>query len=235
MSDRWTDRLSEYLDGTLSPSERREIEDHLDGCAGCAAVLADLRELVGRARGLRELDASIGVGSDLWPGIEARIRDLPAAASRPLVATPRRGWGASRFTFSIPQLATAAIALVAISAAGLWLAGDLAARGRMAGSGRASSSSRVRALPASSATVDAARDEIGQLKKLLVERRDAIDPETLHALEESLTSVEGAVDEASRALEADPRNPYIQAHLEAMRDRQLRLLRRAVALAGGAE
>jgi hypothetical protein len=73
------------------------------------------------------------------------------------------------------------------------------------------------------------------LKKLLVERREEIDPETLRALEESLGSVEAAVGEASRALEADPGNPYIQGHLDEMRERQLHLLRRGVALAGGAE
>jgi anti-sigma factor RsiW len=233
MSDRWTDRLSEYLDGSLSPSERREIEEHLAGCPACGAVLEDLRDVVGRARGLRELDATIGVGSDLWPGIEARIRDLPAAASRPLVSPPRRAWAASRFTLSFPQLAAAAVALVAISAGSFWFADDLFGRGDS--SGRASRQGRVSAVPVSSASVDAALDEIDQLKKLLHDRREAIDAETLQALEQSLRSMEGAVDEARRALEADPGNPYIQSHLEAMRDRQLRLLRRAVALAGGAE
>lgn len=233
MTDRWTDRLSEYLDGSLSPSERRDVEEHLAGCPACGAVLEDLRDVVGRARGLREFDAAIGVGSDLWPGIEARIRDLPATASRPLGPPPRRSWAPPRFSLSLPQLAAAAVALVAISAGGFWAAGDLFGRGDA--SGRASRPGRVSAVPASNASVDAALDEIQQLKNLLQDRRESIDPEILRALEESLRSVEGAVDEARRALEADPGNPYVQSHLDAMRDRQLRLLRRAVALAGGAE
>jgi len=147
MTDRWTDRLSEYLDGTLSPSERREAEDHLTDCAACVAVLEDLQDVVGRARGLRELDASIGVGSDLWPGIEARIRDLPATRARPIAAAPRRGWAASRFTLSLPQLAAAAVALIAISAASFWFANDL--MGRDGRAGRASSGTRVTAVTAS--------------------------------------------------------------------------------------
>lgn len=233
MTDRWTDRLSEYLDGTLSPSEQREAEDHLHGCPACSAVLEDLRDVVGRARGLRELDASIGVGSDLWPGIEARIRDLPAASARPVVAAPRRGWASSRFTLSLPQLTAAAVALVAASAASLWLAHDILDRGDQGG--RLARSGRVSAVAASNASADAALVEIDQLKKLLNSRKESLDPETLHALEASLGSVEGAVGEASRALEADPGNPYIQGHLDELRARQLRLLRRAVALAGGAE
>ncbi len=233
MTDRWTDRLSEHLDGTLSPSERREVEDHLTDCAVCGAVLEDLQDVVGRARGLRELDASIGVGSDLWPGIEARLRDLPATGARPVAAAPRHGWAASRFTLSLPQLAAAAVALVAISAASLWFANDLLGRGDTAR--RPASGTRLTVVPISNASADAAFAEIDQLNKLLESRRESLDPETLRAFQESLGSVEGAVGEASRALEADPGNPYIQSHLDELRERQLRLLRRAVALAGGAE
>jgi hypothetical protein len=47
--------------------------------------------------------------------------------------------------------------------------------------------------------------------------------------------MEQAVQESSRALDVDPGNPYIKAHLDELRERQLDLLRRAVSLAGGAE
>ena len=52
MSDQWTDRLSEYLDDELPPDERAELEAHLRHCAACGAVLADLKRIVTRARGL---------------------------------------------------------------------------------------------------------------------------------------------------------------------------------------
>jgi anti-sigma factor RsiW len=43
--------MTEYLDGTLSAQDRARFEDHLTGCDGCRAYLAQLRttrEVVGR-------------------------------------------------------------------------------------------------------------------------------------------------------------------------------------------
>jgi len=209
------------------------MEHHLAECPVCGDVLDELRNVVTRARGLRELDASIGVGSDLWPGIEARIREIPIRSAREGAAPARGGWFAHRFTLSLPQLAAAMIAMVAVSGALLWFASDFA--GRQAATRVAAGSNRVTAVAASSVPVEAARSEIGRLKQMLDDRRKDIDPETLRALEGSLGSVETAVGEASQALAADPGNPYVQAHVDEMRERQLHLLRRAVALAGGAE
>jgi hypothetical protein len=238
MTDRWTDRLSDYVDGSLSPAEIREVESHLEGCPDCTIVLADIRDLVARARGIRGVDDSTDLGADLWPGIEARIRDLPVSTVR--VAEPARSggtdrgaWLAGRLSVSMPQLALAAVAFLAISSAIFWVAFDIGGR---EGTRRfASNSSRIAMVPASSSPVEAALSEIEQLKRILRERREEIDPEALRALEESLRSVETAVEEARRALEADPDNSYIQSHLEELTERQLALLRRAVALAGGAE
>jgi hypothetical protein len=233
MIDRWTDRLSDYLDGDLGPEERRELAAHLETCDACAAALEDLRDLVARARGLRELDASIGVGSDLWPGIEARIRRLPVSTVRPLPDASRGGWTGHRSSHALPQLAAASIAVVVLSAGVLWFASDFGRRDEIARS--ATESHRLTAVPASNDAGGAALTEIGQLKAVLDGRRDQIDPETFRSLEESVASVETAVEEARRALDADPGNPYIQAHLREMRGRQLELLRRAVVLASGAE
>ena len=50
MSDQWTDRLSEYLDGELKGSERALLEAHLERCDDCQETLAGLRRVVMRAR-----------------------------------------------------------------------------------------------------------------------------------------------------------------------------------------
>ncbi|MGH7752093.1 MAG: anti-sigma factor family protein, partial [Gemmatimonadales bacterium] len=117
MSDQWTDRLSEYLDGELSPADRGSLEAHLLTCAPCAATLAELKRVVARARALEDRAPA----ADLWSGVATtigvgtgppRVRDLESARARQ----------ARRITFSVPQLLAASVALVLLSGGGMWLA-----------------------------------------------------------------------------------------------------------------
>jgi anti-sigma factor RsiW len=39
-------QFSDYLDGSLDPSDRRRVEDHLDQCRDCSAYLATLRKSI---------------------------------------------------------------------------------------------------------------------------------------------------------------------------------------------
>lgn len=99
--DPWTDRLSEYLDGELDAGERAALEAHLRGCAGCRAVLADLREVKRRAAQLRDRDPDLAV----WTEIAARIGaprvalaepaadELAARREQKKVAMPWLKWG----------------------------------------------------------------------------------------------------------------------------------------------
>jgi hypothetical protein len=73
--DPWLERLSEYLDEELAPSERAACEAHLAGCAACRALLEDLRRVQRAARALPTRPPE----RDLWPGIE---RELGRGAPR---------------------------------------------------------------------------------------------------------------------------------------------------------
>lgn len=48
------ERLTDYLEGALTPNERQSVETHLAGCGGCAAYLAQMQSLVETLHGLRE-------------------------------------------------------------------------------------------------------------------------------------------------------------------------------------
>ncbi|HJQ03983.1 MAG TPA: zf-HC2 domain-containing protein [Nocardioides sp.] len=57
MRDEYTDWDAAYVLGALSSAERREYEDHVDGCARCAAAVAELGMLPGLLRLVPDEDA----------------------------------------------------------------------------------------------------------------------------------------------------------------------------------
>jgi len=47
--------MTDYLEGALSPADRDRFEQHLAGCEGCTAYLAELRKTLRVLGGLREV------------------------------------------------------------------------------------------------------------------------------------------------------------------------------------
>jgi anti-sigma factor RsiW len=50
--------LTAYLDDALDTRTRRDVDEHLDGCAGCRAALAQLRTVAGLAGRLTTADVA---------------------------------------------------------------------------------------------------------------------------------------------------------------------------------
>lgn len=228
MPGHWTDRLSEYLDRELTAAEEAAADQHLRGCAACRETLAELREVRARARQL----APTHPGTDLWPAIAAAIGSEPVV--RPTAVTPMRG--RRRYSFSLPQLAAAGIALAALSGTGVWLAGG---NGGTTSVAVRSDSAAVTSMPLPGATVRAASDRatatydaaIGDLEAVLRSGRTQLDPATITVLETNLALIDTAIAEAQRAIAADPANAYLNSHLARTMQRKLELLRRAATLA----
>src|SRR2546422_9540426 len=103
--DNWTDRLSEYLDGTVAVGTRAALEAPLVDCAACAATLEELRRVVTRARALDDR----APGADLWPKIAVGIGRATAPRARRF------------FAFTVPQLIAASVALIILSGGATWL------------------------------------------------------------------------------------------------------------------
>src|SRR5437016_12722371 len=102
MKDQWTDRLSEYLDEELAAPERTALEAHLASCDACRTTLEELRRVVTNARALDDRPPT----ADLWPSVAARIGLSARAKARPAVR---------RVSFTVPQLAAAAVVLALVS------------------------------------------------------------------------------------------------------------------------
>jgi anti-sigma factor RsiW len=224
----WTDRLSDFVDGTLSSTERGEIEEHLAGCGGCREIVEDLRAVVARARALDE----VAPPRDLWGGIaaaigapighhairhEAGVIRLPTAGAQ--VGEPSRG-----ILLTGRQLAAAAVVLMMVSAAATWWAGPgLAVR-------------PVQPLPADAGVVSMAAEtdaaaprglaeELAALEAALAGAGETLDPNTVRLLESNLEVIDHAIADSRRALALDPGNPFLAEHLERSYERKLSYLR----------
>jgi anti-sigma factor RsiW len=224
ITDPWTHRLSEYLDGDLTESERSALERHLAACPACTTTLADLSRVVLRARALPAPQPH----RDLWEGIAERI-----AAERPTAGQPRAAPSRParrRFAFAWPELAAAALT-IAVGSGGLawWAAGRTAApTAGVVATTNAPGIATPAALGVATPRYDAA---VADLQRVLAAGRGTLDTSTVRVLERNLAVIDRAIADAQRALAADPGNAYLSAHLARTMRRKLDLLRQAVTLA----
>jgi anti-sigma factor RsiW len=276
MQDPWIERLSEYVDEELSRPDREALEQHLLRCTECSSAVEDLMAVRERARNLPEAS----VPAELWSRIESsiaagRLRSVPSQGPGPERAKEsgreRTGFWGGRFSFSLPQLVAACLAVAVLSGAGVFALMKLPGRASTIGptvaqappSGTAQEgATQAQALPrqeaapitteeprsiaASNATVPATgsgavnatrteatphEEAIAELRKALAKERDRLDPATVRALESNLAIIDLAIDQAKRALAADPANTYVKEHLAETMRRKVELLQRATLLA----
>jgi anti-sigma factor RsiW len=232
MADSFTDRLSDYLDALngddeMSAADKRAVETHLAACASCRTTLAELREVAARAASL----PSTPPAADLWAGIAARLDST--ATVRPFEKRRPR-----QFSFTLPQLVAAGLALMVLSGGMVWIArrGDPRTNLPSVIAERAPESAPPAAgdeppsivrTNLSDSRYDAA---ISDLEKTLDAGRNRLDPETVRILEANLLAIDRAIDQSRKALRDDPSNVYLNNHFVEFRKRKLALLRRATAL-----
>lgn len=234
MTNDWTDRLSEYLDGALTPAEQAACEAWLATNAEGRALLEELRRVVAKAKTLPD----VSVPESVWGGISAGIGARSLTRSRDVVATnaPRRlaaSPSGRRWSFTPLQVMAAAVALLVIGGgvafgirihAGVQTPVALGPAVTDGGEG-----------PAHVATVAARADRsydraVEQLQQVLDANRSTLDTSTVRVLERSLTRIDAALAEAQQALANDPRNPYLNDHLARIKRKKLDLLRQSAAL-----
>jgi Putative zinc-finger len=209
MTDPWIDRLSDYIDGDMSLAERLELEAHLADCAECADTLVGLRRVVTRARALED----VAPRADLWPDIAAQI-------GTPL---PRR------WSFSLPQLAAASIALVALSSGAGWVLHS-GVRASWQVSAPTPPEPPVPVAPVNVRPMVTYDQAVADLERVLAEGRGRLDTTTVRVLEQNLATIDRAIAQAQLAVAADSANLYLNSHLAATMRRKLELLRQAAAL-----
>jgi anti-sigma factor RsiW len=222
------DVIDDYVDGRLEGDPRRRLESHLETCAGCRALAADLRAI---RRTAGTLDRRIP-SRDVWTRIASQL----AASSAP-AARPRPRW--------LMPLAAAAVLAVAV-ASGVYMKSRLwpsGARTTIAPQAHvdepATSTSSVAPAPEDLArTVEAEMQmaeahyekAIAGLEQIAKSEEKTLDPQLAATLRKNLGVIDQAISESRAALKSQPDSEPAQASLfEAFRDK-LTLLQDTVAL-----
>jgi hypothetical protein len=222
MTDRWMDRLSEYLDDGLSGAERAELEEHLTECVECRSMLDELRCVVRQANALPDRMPA----PDLWPRIRARIEEgadiVPIGTARP--ARVRR-----RFSITFPQAAAAAVALMLVGGGTAWTALRPETTTQVAEVTPPAAANPATVLTGYQPPPEVQR-RLAELEATLAAARDRLDPETVGVIVKNLAIVETAVEEAMQALARDPANEYLREHLVRTLQTKVDVLERANAL-----
>lgn len=227
--DAYTDRLSDYIDDELDPREHAEVERHLAQCVACRQLANELRAVTARAATL----PARAPDRDLWSGVSDRI----GAENRRVRAFAPRA--RRRFSFTLPQLAAAGIALMVLSGGMVWLAQsgdprtDFPPVDAVATADPSTAPGNLVDVAPAMLADPQFQGAVEDLERLLEAGRSRLDPGTIRVLEQNLATIDAAIEQSRLALLKDPANTFLNNHLAAAQQRKLALLRRATALTAG--
>lgn len=232
----WTDRLSEYLDETLTPVEHSACEAWLASSAEGRELLQELRRVVARAKTLPD----VAVPQSVWAGISTAIgqqtlgrsTDSDVLLVQPTSERPLSVDRARRWHFSPLQLAAAAVVLLAIGIGfGLKVRTGTGMPVALNPLGNGTIRTGVKVTPVIARHAEASYDKaVAELQIILDQNRGTMDTATVRVLESSLARIDAALAEAQKALESDPHSAYLNDHLSRIKRKKLDLLRQGASL-----
>ena len=142
------------------------------------------------------------------------------------------------FTFTVPQFAAAMIATLLVGSGAVWVTNSVVrqvepdATTTITEADPGATDVRLAATDPAPSRVPKGSDlAIADLERRLAEDRASLDSSTVRIIEESLATINRAIDNAATALESDPGNMWLNRHLADSKARKLRLLEKAAALA----
>lgn len=215
--DQYSDAIVELADGTLPDAERRSVEAHLERCAACRALGADLREIRRVARTLEPLSPP--------PAVWARLAQTIASDAADRGATPwfrQTRW-----------LALAASLIVVAGVAALMLREPAAPPEAPSALGNAPVGEIVQRIEGELKMAEQHyQTALADLERIAAVEGSPLDPAVTMALRRNVALVDQAIADSREALDADPQSvPARESLFDALR-RKVVLLQDTIALVG---
>jgi anti-sigma factor RsiW len=250
--------LSDLVDGTLPRDARSRVEAHLDTCADCRAVLADLRHIRESAKALPKVPAPEALWQKVRADFEARQtgqagslprRDEIAAASASAKAAGTKGEhtglphedaaSGRRVLSFLPRrrsvlagLAAAAALVLATSAGVYYATRPVAPAPQVApAAAHVQPSESVQSIESElQLAVQHYQNAITGLEKVATDGQAVLEPETAAVLAKNNAILDQAVTESQAALRTQPTSEVARASLFEALQRKVTLLRDTIAL-----
>ena len=194
--------IQEYVDGTLGPIRRAELDQHLAGCDECRALAADLERIRNGASSMRNVPPPDGAWLQIAGRLrqEGRIHDVAAQRRR----APRLAW-----------MAMAAGLIVAVGG-GMFLlrsgarptptpSAAPAAASAAPASGNAPDAKSVESVQNELAAAQTQYETaIAHLEQIAKANQGALDPQTARTMQKNLAITDMAIADSSAAVHAEP-------------------------------
>jgi hypothetical protein len=218
---RWRESIQERVDGTLGPIRDAELQQHLDVCPECRALLQDLERLRDAAATLEPMRPPDHVWLQIAGRLrqEGRVHDRVSGASTP---------GRVQYAW----LAIAAALVLAVGAAlFVLILRPAPAPATTAQQGNAAGSDAVQ-----SGVEDLRQAEkllqsgVAKLKEGMGSDQQALPVETARTLDQNLRILDQAIAESTAALRDDPQNQAARSSLFDALQQKISLLQDTIAL-----
>ena len=217
----YSDAIAQSIDGALDPASERALERHVEGCAACRALVADLRTIQAASFTLDRHEPH--------PHVLAALRARLATEALPVARGRLLAWPASRAAWAGWA---AAAALVIATMAGIYplLRTDTRHVEDQADAVESTGdpvASVVQELEAAAGHYDKA---IRDLEQIARSDSGVLDPQLAGVLQKNLQVIDQAIGESRAALKAQPASQDAQESLfDAMRSKVV-LLQQTVEL-----
>jgi anti-sigma factor RsiW len=232
--------LSEFVDGTLSREAKARLESHLEACADCRALLADLRRLREWARGLPKMAPPASV----WQHVRADFEMETGRARRLTMAPPASGTSSPTLRQALVRrfvptgrpvlagLAVAAVLVLAASAGIFFMTRPVPPAAQVEPT--AAHAEPAQTVQSVEAEIDLADQHyekaIAGLEKVAKDGQAALDPQTAAVLQKNIGVIDQAIRESRAAIRSQPTSEVAQASLFEALQRKVGLLRDTIAL-----